>query len=54
MTIIDDRIDVLTRGTLGLTVSCARCHDQSSIRFQRGLLLTLWRVRRFEEQQRVE
>ncbi len=25
--IIDDRIDVLTRGTLGLTVSCARCHD---------------------------
>lgn len=25
--IIDDRIDVLTRGILGLTVSCARCHD---------------------------
>ena len=25
--IIDDRIDTLTRGTLGLTVSCARCHD---------------------------
>jgi hypothetical protein len=25
--IIDDRIDVLTRGTLGLTVACARCHD---------------------------
>jgi len=25
--IIDDRIDVITRGTLGLTVSCARCHD---------------------------
>ncbi|MBA4147108.1 MAG: DUF1553 domain-containing protein [Verrucomicrobia bacterium] len=25
--IIDDRIDVVTRGTLGLTVSCARCHD---------------------------
>ncbi len=25
--IIDDRIDVLTRGMLGLTVSCARCHD---------------------------
>ena len=24
---IDDRIDVVTRGTLGLTVSCARCHD---------------------------
>ncbi|WZP00306.1 PSD1 and planctomycete cytochrome C domain-containing protein [Isosphaeraceae bacterium EP7] len=25
--IIDDRIDVLSRGTMGLTVACARCHD---------------------------
>lgn len=25
--IIDDRIDVLMRGTQGLTASCARCHD---------------------------
>ena len=25
--IIDDRIDVMTRGLMGLTVSCARCHD---------------------------
>jgi len=25
--ITDDRIDVVTRGMLGLTVSCARCHD---------------------------
>ncbi|MFN3324809.1 MAG: DUF1553 domain-containing protein [Bryobacteraceae bacterium] len=24
---VDDRIDVVTRGLLGLTVSCARCHD---------------------------
>ncbi|MFM7073839.1 MAG: DUF1549 and DUF1553 domain-containing protein, partial [Planctomycetota bacterium] len=24
---IDDRIDTLTRGLLGLTVGCARCHD---------------------------
>lgn len=24
---IDDRIDAVTRGVLGLTVSCARCHD---------------------------
>ncbi|QDT33293.1 PSD1 and planctomycete cytochrome C domain-containing protein [Thalassoglobus polymorphus] len=23
----DDRIDVVTRGTMGLTVGCARCHD---------------------------
>src|SRR2546427_9733240 len=25
--IIDDRIDVVMRGTQGLTVGCARCHD---------------------------
>lgn len=25
--IIDDRIDVVTRGTMALTASCARCHD---------------------------
>ncbi|MCA1595975.1 MAG: DUF1549 and DUF1553 domain-containing protein, partial [Chloroflexi bacterium] len=25
--IIDDRIDVVCRGMMGLTVSCARCHD---------------------------
>ncbi len=27
MDIIDDRIDVTTRGLMGLTVTCARCHD---------------------------
>src|SRR5262249_23907082 len=25
--VIDDRIDTVTRGFLGLTVACARCHD---------------------------
>ena len=25
--LIDDQIDVVTRGLMGLTVSCARCHD---------------------------
>ncbi|MFZ9860504.1 MAG: PSD1 and planctomycete cytochrome C domain-containing protein [Gemmataceae bacterium] len=25
--LIDDRIDVISRGVMGLTVSCARCHD---------------------------
>src|SRR5262249_52731884 len=24
---LDDRVDTLTRGFLGLTVACARCHD---------------------------
>jgi hypothetical protein len=28
--IIDDRIDVVFRGTQGLTVGCARCHDHKS------------------------
>ncbi len=25
--LVDDRIDLVTRGLMGLTVSCARCHD---------------------------
>lgn len=25
--VVDDQIDVVTRGTLGLTVTCARCHE---------------------------
>jgi len=25
--VIDDRMDVITRGLMGLTVTCARCHD---------------------------
>lgn len=25
--IIDDRMDVVTRGTMGMTLACARCHD---------------------------
>jgi hypothetical protein len=25
--IMDDRIDVVTRGLRGLTVTCARCHN---------------------------
>lgn len=25
--VVDDKIDVVTRGLLGITVSCARCHD---------------------------
>ena len=24
---LDDQIDVITRGLMGLTVTCARCHD---------------------------
>ena len=28
--ILDDRIDVVTRGLLGLTVACARCHDHKN------------------------
>ena len=25
--VIDDRIDVVSRGLMGLTIGCARCHD---------------------------
>jgi hypothetical protein len=25
--VVDDKIDLVSRGLLGLTVSCARCHD---------------------------
>ena len=28
--IIDDRLDVISRGTMALTVTCARCHDHKS------------------------
>ena len=44
--IIDDRIDVITRGTLGLTVTCARCHDHKFDPIStRGLLRVARRVR---------
>ena len=25
--LLDDQVDVVTRGLMGLTVACARCHD---------------------------
>ncbi len=44
--ITDDRIDVITRGFLGLTVACARCHDHKFDPIPtRRLLCTLWRSR---------
>ena len=30
-----DRVDVVSRGFLGLTVGCARCHDHNTTRFRR-------------------
>ena len=43
---IDDRIDVVTRGLLGLTVTCARCHDHKFDPIPtRRLLLAVRRVR---------
>ena len=43
---IDDRIDTVTRGLLGLTVSCARCHDHKYDADPHGrLLLALRRLR---------
>ena len=44
--IIDDRIDVVTRGLMGLTVTCARCHDHKYDPITHGRLLwPVWRVR---------
>ena len=44
--ILDDRIDVVTRGLLGLTVACARCHDHKYDPIpHRRLLLALRRLR---------
>ncbi len=36
---IDDRIDTVTRGLLGLTVACARCHDHKYDAIPDGRLL---------------
>ena len=46
--IIDDRIDVVTRGLMGLTVTCARCHDHKFDPIPtRRLLLALRRLPQF-------
>ena len=46
--IIDDRIDVVFRGMMGLTVACARCHDHKYDPVSTArLLCDLWSVRQF-------
>ena len=40
--IIDDQIDVVTRGLQGLTVSCARCRPQVGSDPHCGLLFPAW------------
>jgi hypothetical protein len=42
--IIDDRIDVVTRGLLGLTVTCARCHDHKYDPIPQGDYYSLYGV----------
>ena len=41
---IDDRIDVVTRGFLGLSVSCARCHDHKFDRITQDDYYSLYGV----------
>jgi len=41
----DERVDAVTRGLMGLTVACARCHDQVRSNPYEGLLRTGRRLR---------
>ena len=41
---LDDRIDVVTRGLLGLSVSCARCHDHKFDRISQKDYYSLYSV----------
>ena len=52
--IIDDRIDLVGRGLLGLTIGCARCHaPQVRSDPQRRLLLALRRLRQLRRARRA-
>jgi hypothetical protein len=42
--ILDDRVDVVTRGVLGLTVTCARCHDHKFDPIPQGDYYSLYGV----------
>jgi hypothetical protein len=44
--IIDDRIDVITRGLMGLTATCARCHDHKYDPIPQGDYYSLYGVLR--------
>ncbi len=51
--IIDDRIDVITRGTMGLTVACARCHDHKYDPIPSDDYYALYGVLNSSEEQRI-
>ncbi|QDV78617.1 PSD1 and planctomycete cytochrome C domain-containing protein [Botrimarina mediterranea] len=52
--IIDDRIDVVTRGMLGLTVACARCHDHKYDPIPTADYYSLYSVFASSEEQKPE
>ncbi|MCH2203394.1 MAG: PSD1 and planctomycete cytochrome C domain-containing protein [Fuerstiella sp.] len=52
--IMDDRIDTITRGTMALTVACARCHDHKYDPIPTTDYYALYGVLNSCEEQRVE
>lgn len=52
--IMDDRIDTITRGTMGLTVACARCHDHKYDPIPTTDYYSLYGVLHSCEEQRIE
>ena len=51
--IIDDQIDVISRGFLGLSVACSRCHDQVRCNPDSRLLFALRSTRQLRDTSRT-
>src|SRR5690606_40900255 len=52
--IIDDRVDLVTRGLMGLTVACARCHDHKYVPIPTSDYYALYGVLASSKEENVE